>query len=146
MARWWRRWPHWAGYAAAGWSLVYALAGFYWASGGERAFPPAGTSLARPAGWGICVLGLVGAVIALATVRPWGLGVSRRVLAAEAWVCCALAAAAAAGPVMRMVVLPPAGDTAGQVNGWLCLAGAVLFAGTAVSWQWRGFPVRSTGR
>ncbi|MBO2445902.1 hypothetical protein J4573_02260 [Actinomadura barringtoniae] len=29
-----RQWPQWSGYAAAGWSLLYGLAGLYWSVGG----------------------------------------------------------------------------------------------------------------
>src|SRR5262245_38261472 len=84
------RWLSWTGYAAAGWSVLYALIGFYWASGGSSGYALAGSVAARPVAWGITALGLTGAVIALATVRPWGLGVSRRVLATEAWTISAL--------------------------------------------------------
>jgi hypothetical protein len=34
VPRRWARWPAWAGYAAAAWSLVYGLLGLYWTLGG----------------------------------------------------------------------------------------------------------------
>ncbi|WP_040422945.1 hypothetical protein [Actinopolymorpha alba] len=72
------RWPEWVGYAAAGWSLLYALLGVYWTLGGAG-FPfgaghdPAAVESilrgVRPATAGpvIAAFGLVGTIVGLAS-------------------------------------------------------------------------------
>src|SRR5688500_4734495 len=92
--RWWRRWPEWIGYAAAAWSLAYAVAGLHWARGGAG-FPfgalhdPAAhlsvlggarREIAAPA---IAILGLIGAVSGVAMARGWERG--RAALLVFAW-------------------------------------------------------------
>ncbi|MEU7589512.1 NYN domain-containing protein [Micromonospora sp. NPDC049230] len=88
--RWWQRWPTWSGYAAAGWSLAYAMLGVYWTAGGDG-FPFApidddhrtGSILEGvPVEVGaplMAALGLLGAVVGFAMARGAG---SRRQSAA----------------------------------------------------------------
>ncbi|MFC7548577.1 NYN domain-containing protein [Plantactinospora sp. GCM10030261] len=79
-------WPAWSGYAAAGWSAAYAVLGVFWWAGGAG-FPFAPTVPDRSSGSilegsrveivapVIAVLGLVGAVVAIAMAR--GVGAAR---------------------------------------------------------------------
>ncbi|GGN72958.1 hypothetical protein GCM10010112_41850 [Actinoplanes lobatus] len=83
VAQWWRRWPFWSGYAAAGWSLMYGSLGLYWTAGGGG-FPFAPAVDDRRSGSVLegspvevvapvmAVLGLLGAVVALAMARGAG--------------------------------------------------------------------------
>ena len=82
-SRWRCRWPEWAGYAAAGWSLLYGALGLSWSFGGAgfpfgRGNDPQaalsileGTRAATGAPV-IAGLGLVGAAIAVAMTRGRG--------------------------------------------------------------------------
>lgn len=94
--RWWRRWPEWIGYAAAGWSLAYGLLGLWWTLGGAG-FPfgregDPGAALSALGGMRpetgapvIAALGLAGAVAAVAMSRVRGRGVLRAALLAFGW-------------------------------------------------------------
>ncbi|MEP7025359.1 MAG: DUF3995 domain-containing protein [Actinomycetota bacterium] len=88
----------WAGYAACAWGLLFAVVSFYWAAGGTAGADTVGGSIERlarahdPAIVAALVLtGLlkvVGALLALALVRPWGLRLRprlRRATRALAW-------------------------------------------------------------
>ncbi|EXG81107.1 hypothetical protein [Cryptosporangium arvum] len=80
---WWRlltRWPSWAGYAAAGWSLAYGLLGVWWTVGGDGfPFGPVDEdhrtgSILEGSSAGVvapimAVVGLAGAVAALLMAR-----------------------------------------------------------------------------
>jgi hypothetical protein len=83
----------WAAYAAAAWAVGFALPHLYWSLGGTTGLT---TSLNqailahRDAGfiaglWAIAAFSLAGALVALATVRPWGRRLPRRALRALAW-------------------------------------------------------------
>lgn len=90
------RWPTWTGYAAAAFALGYGLLGLYWTFGGAG-FPfgahddgGQGTSLlehARPGTTGpvIAVVGLMGAVLALAMRGSRRRGWGAAALATFAW-------------------------------------------------------------
>ncbi|MCX5584966.1 NYN domain-containing protein [Streptomyces erythrochromogenes] len=95
--RWWSGWPHWAGYAAAVWSLGYGLAGLYWALGGAG-YPFAKAAVERSSGSVldpspvavvapvIAVVGLVGAVCGvLMARRRCTAGAGRRALLVVGW-------------------------------------------------------------
>ncbi|SDS42063.1 hypothetical protein [Actinopolymorpha singaporensis] len=80
----WARWPAWAGWAAAGWSLAYGLLGVFWALGGAG-FPfgadpySVGVSPLENASAGslapvIAVVCLSGVVVAAAMARTWPRG------------------------------------------------------------------------
>jgi len=83
----------WAGYAACVWALVFAAITFYWAAGGTAGgdtIGPAITNMARDpafiaALWGIGALKLLGGLLALALVRPWGRVLPRWMLLTAAW-------------------------------------------------------------
>ncbi|SHE97247.1 hypothetical protein [Streptoalloteichus hindustanus] len=92
-----RRWPSWAGYAAAVWSLVYGLLGLYWGLGGAgfpfgRANDPKAdlsvfvAARAEIGGPVIAALGLVGAVLAVVMARGRGQNGVRVVAMAFSWV------------------------------------------------------------
>jgi hypothetical protein len=83
----------WAAYAAATWALTFAVPHFYWGMGGTTGLT---TSLNkqildhRTAGFlagnfGIGAFCVVGGLVALATVRPWGRRLPRGALRALAW-------------------------------------------------------------
>jgi Protein of unknown function (DUF3995) len=76
----------WPAYAAAAWALLFALVNVYWGLGGRLAAPfaDAARALADPlvvaANWAAVALKLGMAGVALATVRPWGERLPRRLL------------------------------------------------------------------
>lgn len=85
----------WAAYLACALAWLYAVPSFYWALGGTagldtvggaieqlgRTRDPAGIALSLGAG----VLKVVGGLLALALVRPWGHAIPRRLLLGAAW-------------------------------------------------------------
>ena len=83
----------WAGYAACIWALVFAAISFYWAAGGtagSETIGPAITDMARDPAfiavlWGTGALKVLGGLLALALVRPWGRVLPRWGLLAAAW-------------------------------------------------------------
>ena len=92
-------------YAACGLTLAYGALKFYWAVGGTAlrgtiGFPeevwrdPWFVALGL---WGTVVLSFVGALVALAFVRPWGRRIPRRMLLIPAWAACALLTARGVG-------------------------------------------------
>lgn len=97
---WFSKWPKWAGYAAAGWSLVYALFGIYWALGGS--YFPFGENDPRALMMGsfltnlradlggliIAAVNLIGFVVALAAVRSWGRRIPSWLLISYSWLMC----------------------------------------------------------
>ncbi|MCX5198575.1 DUF3995 domain-containing protein [Streptomyces sp. NBC_00249] len=77
----------WTGYAAAAAALAYAAPHFWWGAGIGATFPgdfagaPHGTWEAAVGYWGMGGVAVLGAVVALALVRPWGRRLPRRLLA-----------------------------------------------------------------
>ena len=161
--RWWRRWPGWIGYVAAAWSLAYVLLGLYWTLGGAgfpfgKNDPGAALSILGGvrAGFGapaISALGLAGAVVAVAMARTRRQrGILRAALLGFAWV--AAATLTLAIPDYRVLVAvsytpivllgAPFGWPPGVsildvfpwpvVNQFLCIAGGLLWAATAVAY------------
>lgn len=103
------RWRHYAGYAAAGWSLAYGLLGLYWARGGSgfpfgRDHDPDADAVesilagarAESTGPVIAGLGLAGVPVAIAMARSPETEPVRR----------SLVAAAGAAASLLMVVIP----------------------------------------
>ncbi len=86
----------WSAYAAAATAFVFAAVSFYWGAGGTALVSTLGgrieeLALARDPAiiavvWLTGVAKLVGAVLALALVQPWGRRLPRRWLRATAWV------------------------------------------------------------
>lgn len=78
-----------AAYAACAWSLAFAAVHLYWALGGTAGLPTGMSVRANPALFVIAVLAvplcLLGALLALSLVRPWGLAFPRRLLSACGW-------------------------------------------------------------
>ena len=89
-----RRWPGWAAYAACAWALAFAAIHLYWALGGAVGLPKGMSVGMNPALFVVDVLAVplsvVGALLALSLVRPWGRLFPRRLLLAGAWAVCAL--------------------------------------------------------
>jgi hypothetical protein len=93
----WSRWPAWAGYAAAVWSLIYGGLGLYWSLGGggfpfgrndpnwEPGMSVLGDLRAEVGGPAIAVLGLVGTIAGIMMVRTRGRGPGRTALLAWGW-------------------------------------------------------------
>ena len=85
----------WAAYSAAACALLFAAVSLYWALGGTTGLRTVGAEAERlgrardtqvmVAVWAATVLKVVGAVLALALVRPWGRTVPRRVLLVASW-------------------------------------------------------------
>jgi hypothetical protein len=84
-----------AAYAAAAWALVFAAMSFFWALGGTLGLDTLGNEIEREARarepdtialvWVTGLLKVVGAVLALALVQPWGRRLPRRLLPVAAW-------------------------------------------------------------
>lgn len=164
-SHWWQRWPTWAGYVAGAWSLAYGTLGLYWTLGGTgfpfgaENDPDAGLSVlsglsVETGAPVIAVLGLVGAVVALAMVRTWGRGFPRTVLLVFAWtVAAALAlllpdfrALAAVAYAPLFLIGAPFGWPSGNfldaltwpiVNQFVLIGGGILWAAAAVAYQRR---------
>ncbi len=92
-----------AGYAAAGWAFLFAVPHVFWAIGGRAGLrwslalrgPDEEALIRDPAFvaqglWGVAGLCVVAGLIGLATVRPWGARVPRRLLRAATWGVCAV--------------------------------------------------------
>jgi hypothetical protein len=85
----------WAAYAAGAWAAVFAALSFYWAAGGTAGAATIGPAIAEPVLardptwvailWGTGALKLLGGLLALALVRPWGRLMPRRPLLVVGW-------------------------------------------------------------
>ena len=88
------QWSEWAAYAAFAWALVFAAVHLYWALGGTVGMPPGMSVGMNLALFVIDVVAIplcvVGALLALSLVRPWGRLLPRRLLLACGWGACAL--------------------------------------------------------
>ncbi|MGC9376744.1 NYN domain-containing protein [Streptomyces sp. MH13] len=94
--RWWHRWPDWSGRLVVVWSVLYGLAGLYWALGGDgypftktvedrsssSILEPSSAAVVAPV---MAVFGAVGAVAGTLMVRGRGTGRTRRALLAFGW-------------------------------------------------------------
>lgn len=88
--------PSWPAYAACVWGLLFAGISFYWGCGGRALLDTVGGVIERRAlagdtaifvaVWVTGALKLVGAVLALALVRPWGRRLPRRAVLLLGWV------------------------------------------------------------
>ncbi|XEC95718.1 hypothetical protein AB6A23_03850 [Paenibacillus tarimensis] len=151
---WLSRWPNWAPYAAAVWSLLYGVLGSYWVMGGAG-FPfgendvrghMMGSFLvdlrADTGGAVIIIAGLIGAAVAMAMVRLWSHRIVRSVLLAFAWSMCAV----------LIVMIPDVRVLQNfayafmlyfdlldwpVVNQVLCMAGGFLWGAAALAYQRR---------
>ncbi|MEV5546107.1 NYN domain-containing protein [Streptomyces sp. NPDC052309] len=94
--RWWHRWPDWSGRLVVVWSVLYGLAGLYWALGGdgypfaEAVEDRSSSSILEPSSAAVvapvmAVFGAVGAVAGTLMVRGRGTGRTRRALLAFGW-------------------------------------------------------------
>ncbi|WP_149256998.1 hypothetical protein [Actinomadura sp. K4S16] len=141
LTGWWRRWPSWAGYAAAGCAALYGAALLAGALAGRLSVVGVPGS-ALPA----TALLLVGAVFAAATVRPWGRALPVRVVSAGVWTAAASALAGSCFVLLNLIELVLTGSVRdrggdGDWSGFaerLCFAAVgALFAASAVSWRRR---------
>ena len=90
----------WAAYAAGAWAAVFAALSFYWAAGGTAGAATIGPAIAEPVLardptwvailWGTGALKLLGGLLALALVRPWGRLIPQRLLLVVGWSASAL--------------------------------------------------------
>lgn len=159
------RWPEWAGYAAAGWSLGYGLLGVFWALGGggfpfgredpdwEPGLSVLGEATREGAAPVITVLGAVGVLAGVAIAR--GVRRGRGALLGFAWVAAvALSVVVTDTRVLMLVAYVPllvvfafTGVPGGQpmsdlvswprVNLFVVLAGGLLWALAALAYQRR---------
>ncbi len=82
--------PDGAAYAACAWAVVFAAASFYWAAGGTVGADTVGSVITRLPGivallWVTGALKVIGALLALALVRPWGRVLPRWLLLTLSW-------------------------------------------------------------
>jgi len=124
----------WAGYAAAVWCAVFAAPHVWWALGIPWALPGGEIQALRGNRWFLAydllvvLLCVVGAAVALATVRPWGRSVPRRWVLGLGW----LGSALLTGRGLAGLVA----DGRTDLVWWPAfLVGGVLFA--AVCWRYR---------
>lgn len=85
----------WPAYAAAALAFAYAAVSFYWGLGGTALLDTVGGEIERltrsggaaafALAWGAGVVKVLGGVLALALVRPWGRRVPRQLLLVLAW-------------------------------------------------------------
>ncbi len=85
----------WAGYVAFVWGFAFAGISFYWAAGGTLGIDTIGASIERMGRahertvligvWATGFLKVLGALLALALVRPWGIRLPRRLIAVLGW-------------------------------------------------------------
>jgi len=82
----------WAGYAAFAWGLVFGGISFYWALGGILGSDTVGSSVEQMATanghaalWITGFMKVLGAVLALALVQPWGWRLPRPLLLVLGW-------------------------------------------------------------
>ena len=79
----------WAGYAACGWGIAFAVVHLYWVLGGTLGLPPGWSLQSNTPLLVIAVIAiplcLGAAALALALVRPRGRRVPRRLLLSAAW-------------------------------------------------------------
>ncbi len=87
---------HWAGYAAATWSFIFAIVHFYWSLGGTAGIATLGGEIERMArertlwfiivaAWGVAILKTLAGVVALAGVQTWGQKIPRWFLLLATW-------------------------------------------------------------
>ncbi len=104
-----RRRAAWAAYAACAWALVFAVVHLYWGLGGTAGLPPGLSVFDNTALFVIDLVAiplcLIGALLALALVRPWGERFPRWMLLSAAWGATALFVAHALPTVVDAVVL-----------------------------------------
>ncbi|MFG2078599.1 hypothetical protein [Nonomuraea maritima] len=159
------RWPSWAGYAAAGWSLGYGVLGLFWALGGggfpfgrgDPDWEPGLSVLGEATGEGaaplIAVLGVLGSLAGAAIAR--GVRRGRAVLLGFAWIAAVtLTVVVTDNRVLMLVAYAPVlvvfaftGVPGGQpmsdlvswprVNLFVVLVGGLLWALAALAYQRR---------
>ncbi len=88
-------WPQWIAYAAATWAFLFAAVSFYWALGGRIGANTLGPAILAAAAdpwfvalglWGVGGIKLLGGLVALALVQPWGRLLPQIVLRTAAWI------------------------------------------------------------
>ncbi len=98
-----------AAYAACAWSLAFAAVHLYWALGGTAGLPPGMSVGANPALFVIDVVAVplcvVGALLVLSFVRPWGRTFPRRLLLVCGWGVCAVLVFHSAPTLVRGILV-----------------------------------------
>lgn len=88
-------WLQWIAYAAAAWAFLFAAVSFYWGLGGRLGASTLGPAILAAATdpwfvalglWGAGVVKLVGGLVALALVQPWGRFFPQILLRTAAWI------------------------------------------------------------
>jgi len=90
-----RRLPAWAGYAACAWALIFAAMSFYWAAGGGLGIETQAPGIKEYAEarepwfvallWATGAAKVIGGLLALALVQPWGRMFPRWMLLTAGW-------------------------------------------------------------
>ncbi|SDL27616.1 hypothetical protein [Nonomuraea jiangxiensis] len=133
-----RRRSSWTGYAALGWAAVYGGFGLVSALNGTAVFYRAAEPLPLGLNWTIVALAVLAAMVALATVRPWGRRIPRQVVTVVLVGLCVLSGAAAFGLLMDLVSFgfnQTVDSWTSTANRALAAVGVVLLIVTARSYR-----------
>ncbi|HZG17048.1 MAG TPA: hypothetical protein VE710_18835 [Candidatus Bathyarchaeia archaeon] len=160
-ARWWRRWPEWARYAAIVWTLVYGALGLYWSLGGSGfPFGLLNDSNTQSSAFGHVTAATAGPVIAifcflgiavLFMCKFHARGITRKLMLLYVWSAATLLCFAIPDTRALIGVAYAPISLIGALFGWshhyfdyftwpvvnqyICLAGGMLWAATALSFQ-----------
>jgi hypothetical protein len=163
---WLGRWPTWTPYMAAVWSLGYGALGLFWSLGGpgfpfgrandpSAALTPFEGARAAVGGPVIAALGLVGGVVAMAMARGRRRGALSITLVVLAWIAAVALIIIVPDyrPLLALAYSPlvvigapfgwPPHVGLGDIFPWpvvnqlVCMAGGVLWAGSAVAFRRR---------
>jgi hypothetical protein len=162
----WSRWPVWAGYGAAVWSIVYGLLGLYWALGGggfpfgrgndqEAEYSVLVNASAETTAPVIAAIGLLGATVGLVMAKAVGRGFVRVAVVVFAWAAAATLAVVVTDLrllmlITRILVAPvfvftgvPGGGSVADFFPWprlnllVMVAGGLLWGLAALAYQRR---------
>lgn len=131
-----RRATRWAGYGACAWAVLFAAPHVWWLFGVSAGFPGGGAALddALGSSWFVAydllvvLLSAVGAIVALATVRPWERLGPPRVRLGLAW--------GAAGALLARGIAGLVVDGLADAVWWpTFVVGGVLFGLTARAYR-----------
>ncbi len=96
-----RKWKARSSYAVVAWCVVFGILHLYWAVGGNAGLAQFSTPSNQTAAlmrdpiyigmtWGVFVVCMYGAIIALASIQAWGRHIPRWIVLSTLWIACGL--------------------------------------------------------